>query len=64
MQKYFETNECNEFLLSFNLFYCKDKNKYIKTIYSIANKAESNYRVYKIKKIMVNIELYMNLFHY
>lgn len=50
MWKYIGTKECNEFLLSLNLFECKDKNKYIKTIYSITNNIESNYKIYKIKK--------------
>lgn len=50
MWKYIGTKECNEFLLSLNLFNCKDKNKYIKTIYSITNNIESNYKIFKIKK--------------
>lgn len=50
MWKYTGTKECNEFLLSLNLFDCKDKNKYIKTIYSITNNINSNYKIYKIKK--------------
>lgn len=50
MWKYTGVKECNEFLLSLNLFNCKDKNKYIKTIYSIANNVEENYKIYKIKK--------------
>lgn len=50
MWKYIGTKECNEFLLSLNLFTCKDKNKYIKTLYSISNNIEKNYKVYKIKK--------------
>lgn len=50
MWKYIGTKECNEFLLSLNLFDFKDKNKYIKTIYSITNNIESNYKIYKIKK--------------
>jgi len=50
MWKYTGIKECNEFLLSLNLFDFKDKNKYIKTIYSITNKIESNYKIYKIKK--------------
>ena len=50
MWKYIGTKECNEFLLSLNLFDSKDKNKYIKTIYSITNNIESNYKIYKIKK--------------
>lgn len=50
MWKYTGVKECNKFLLSLNLFDYEDKNKYIKTIYSIANNIESNYRIYKIKK--------------
>lgn len=50
MWKYTGRKECNEFLLSLNLFDCKDKNKYIKTIYSITNNIESNYKIYKILK--------------
>lgn len=50
MWKYIGTVECNEFLLSLNLFNCKDKEKYIKTLYSIANNIKSNYKIYKIKK--------------
>lgn len=50
MWKYIGTKECNEFLLSLNLINCKDDNKYIKTIYSISNNIEKNYKIYKIKK--------------
>lgn len=50
MWKYIGTKECNEFLLSLNLFNCKDEKKYIKTIYSLSNNIENNYKVYKIKK--------------
>lgn len=50
MWKYVGVKECNEFLLSLNLFNCKNKNKYIKTLYSITNDIESNYKIYKIKK--------------
>lgn len=50
MWKYIGTKECNDFLLSLNLISCKDKDKYIKTIYSISNNIEKNYNVYKIKK--------------
>lgn len=50
MWKYIGTKECNEFLLSLNLFNCKDSKKYIKTLYSISNNIENNYRIYKIKK--------------
>lgn len=50
MWKYIGTKECNEFLLSLNLFNCKNEKKYIKTIYSISNNIENNYKIYKIKK--------------
>ena len=50
MWKYVGTRECNEFLLSLNLINCKDKKKYIKTLYSISNNIENNYKIYKIKK--------------
>lgn len=50
MWKYIGTKECNEFLLSLHLFDCLDEKKYIKTLYSLSNKIENNYRIYKIKK--------------
>ena len=50
MWKYIGIKECNEFLLSLHLFNSKDDKKYIKTIYSITNNIENNYKVYKIKK--------------
>lgn len=50
MWKYINKNECNKFLLSLNLINCKDDKKYIKTIYSISNNIEKNYKIYKIKK--------------
>ena len=50
MWKYIGTKECNEFLLSLNLINCKNEKKYIKTIYSISNNIEKNYKIYKIKK--------------
>ena len=49
MWKYIGTKECNEFLLSLNLINCKDDKKYIKTIYSISNNIEKNYKIYNIK---------------
>ena len=52
MWKYIGIKECNQFLLSLNLIDCKDKEKYIKTIYFISNNIEKN--------VMGNIELYMN----
>lgn len=50
MWKYMSVEQCNKFLLSLNLINCKDEKKYIKTIYSISNKVEKNYKIYKIKK--------------
>lgn len=50
MWKYIGKEECNEFLLSLKLFNCKDKKKYLNTIYSISNNIEKNYKIYKIKK--------------
>ena len=50
MWKYIGKKECNEFLLSLNLFDCKDLNKYIETLYSISNNIEKNYKIFKIKK--------------
>lgn len=50
MWKYIGTKECNEFLLSLSLFDCKDEKKYIKTLYSLSNNIEENYKIYKIKK--------------
>lgn len=50
MWKYIGVKECNDFLLSLNLFNCKDKKKYIKTLYSISNNINNNYKIYKIKK--------------
>ena len=43
-------NNITDCLLSLNLLDYKDKNKYIKTIYSISNNIENNYKEYKIKK--------------
>ena len=43
-------NNITDCLLSLNLLDYKDKNKYIKTIYSISNNIENNYKTYKIKK--------------
>lgn len=50
MWKYIGTKQCNEFLLSLKLIDCNDNNAYIKKLYSISNKVEKNYKVYKIKK--------------
>lgn len=40
MWKYTGVNECNEFLLSLDLLNCKDKRKYIKILYTLANSQE------------------------
>ena len=50
MWKYIGIKECNEFLLSLNLFSCNDKEKYIRTLYSITNNIKDNYKIYKIEK--------------
>ncbi len=50
MWKYIGVLECNQFLLSLNLFKCQSKEKYLNTIYAISNNIENNYKVYKIKK--------------
>lgn len=50
MWKYIGPKECNEFLLSLHLFNCQNKNKYIKTLYSLSNNISKNYKIYKIKK--------------
>ena len=50
MWKYIGKKECNEFLLSLNLFDCNNEEKYIRTLYSISNNIKDNYRIYKIKK--------------
>ena len=50
MWKYIGIKECNEFLLSLNLFSCNDKEKYIRTLYSITNNIKNNYKIYKIEK--------------
>ena len=50
MWKYIGIKECNKFLLSLNLFECKNEKKYIRTLYSISNRIEDNYKIFKIKK--------------
>lgn len=50
MWKYTGVKESNEFLLSLHLLNCKDNKRYIRTLYSISNNVQANYRVYKIKK--------------
>lgn len=54
MWKYITDEQCNQFLLSLNLIDNKlieksDTNK-IKTLYSISNNIENNYRLFKIRK--------------
>ncbi len=50
MWKYANTKERNDYLLSLDLLNCHDEKKYIKTLYSISNQIEKNYRVFKMKK--------------
>lgn len=50
MWKYTSVEECNNFLLSLNLFKCKNSKRYIKILYSLSNNIENNYNVFKIKK--------------
>ena len=50
MWKYTGVKECNDFLLSLNLLNCNDNKKYIRTLYTLANNQNKNYKVYKIKK--------------
>lgn len=50
MWKYIDKDQCNEFLLSLQLINCKDNNEYLEKLYTISNRIENNYKVYKIKK--------------
>lgn len=50
MWKYTSQKQCNEFLLSLQLINSKDSKKYIRTLYSISNKIEDNYKIYHLKK--------------
>lgn len=50
MWKYIGKDECKDFLLSLHLFNAKNRDTYIKTLYSIANNIEDNYQIHKIKK--------------
>lgn len=51
MWKYITKQQCNEFLLSLNLISDQQIDKYkIKRLYSISNRIEDHYRVFKIKK--------------
>ena len=50
MWKYIGVKEYNTFLFSLHLLNCNDEKKYIKTIYTISNKIENHYKIYKIKK--------------
>lgn len=50
MWKYIGKDECMNFLLSLHLINVSDKKKHIKILYSIANNAKKNYKVFKIKK--------------
>lgn len=51
MWKYIDKEKCNEYLLSLNLIDNKliDKDR-LKKLYSISNRIEDNYKVFKIKK--------------
>ena len=46
MWKYTGVKECNDFLLSLNLLNCNDNKKYIRTLYTLANNQNKNYKVY------------------
>lgn len=50
MWKYIDKSQCSEFLLSLHLIDCKDNNEYLEKLYTISNRIENNYKVYKIKK--------------
>ena len=50
MWRYTGVKECNEYLLSLFLFDCNDSKKYIKTLYSLSNNTNHEYRMFKIKK--------------
>ena len=44
MWKYTGVKECNDFLLSLNLLNCNDNKKYIRTLYTLANNQNKNYK--------------------
>lgn len=50
MWKYIDKDQCNNFLLSLHLINYKDNNEYLEKLYTVSNRIESNYKVYKIKK--------------
>lgn len=50
MWKYADKKSCNDFLLSLNLIDGKKDNEIIKEIYSISNRVENNYNVFRITK--------------
>jgi len=50
MWKYIDKDQCNEFLLSLRLIDCKDNKEYLEKLYTISNRIENNYKVYKIRK--------------
>ena len=50
MWKYIDNNTNNTYLLSLFHFNDKSDNEIIKEIYSISNKVESNYKIFKISK--------------
>lgn len=50
MWKYITKDHCTDFLLSLHLLNYKNKNQYLKTLYTISNNIEDNYKIFKIKK--------------
>ena len=50
MWKYIDKDQCNEFLLFLHLIDCKCNNEYLEKLYTISNRIENNYKVYKIRK--------------
>lgn len=50
MWKYINKEKCNEFLLSLHLINYNNEKQYLKTLYTISNNIEDNYKIFKIKK--------------
>ena len=50
MWDYIGVKECNDYLLSLNLFDCDDRQKYIRTLYAIANDVRKHYTKFQIRK--------------
>ncbi len=61
MWKYIGVKECNDFLLSLNLFNCKDKKNILNLFILLVIILIIIIKYIKLKRRMVNIELYMNL---